>query len=75
MSLRDVREARDKSDEALQQELQGQVPLHTLRADIDFGRAEARTTFGVIGVKCWINKGEITDETNPLFVTALEGAE
>ena len=59
----------------VEQELQGQVPLHTLRADIDFGRAEARTTFGVIGVKCWINKGEITDETNPLFVTALEGAE
>jgi len=51
------------------------VPLHTLRADIDFGRAEANTTFGVIGVKCWINKGEITRETNPLFVTAVEGGE
>ena len=59
----------------VEQELQGQVPLHTLRADIDFGRAEARTTFGVIGVKCWINKGEVTDETNPLFVTAVEGGE
>jgi small subunit ribosomal protein S3 len=37
----------------------GRVPLHTLRADIDYGFHEARTTFGRIGVKCWINKGEI----------------
>lgn len=37
----------------------GCVPLHTLRADIDYGTAEARTTAGRIGVKCWINKGEI----------------
>ena len=36
----------------------GRVPLHTLRADIDYGFHEARTTFGRIGVKCWINKGE-----------------
>src|SRR6201991_718006 len=35
----------------------GRVPLHTLRADIDYGFYEARTTFGRIGVKCWINKG------------------
>jgi small subunit ribosomal protein S3 len=35
---------------------EGRVPLHTLRADIDFGRAVARTTFGVIGIKCWIFK-------------------
>ena len=40
----------------------GRVPLHTLRADIDFGFAEAKTTFGRIGVKCWINKGEIMPE-------------
>src|SRR5579884_3337028 len=40
----------------------GRVPLHTLRADIDFGFHEARTTFGRIGVKCWINKGEIMPE-------------
>jgi small subunit ribosomal protein S3 len=40
----------------------GRVPLHTLRADIDYGFAEARTTFGRIGVKCWINKGEIMPE-------------
>lgn len=37
----------------------GRVPLHTLRADIDFGIAEAKTTYGVIGVKVWIFKGEI----------------
>ena len=37
----------------------GRVPLHTLRADIDYGFFEARTTYGVIGVKCWIFKGEI----------------
>lgn len=37
----------------------GRVPLHTLRADIDYGFVEARTTFGRIGVKVWINKGEI----------------
>jgi small subunit ribosomal protein S3 len=41
--------------------LQGQLPLHTLRADIDFGFAEAFTTYGVIGVKCWTYKGEILD--------------
>ena len=40
----------------------GRVPLHTLRADMDFGFAEARTTYGVIGVKVWIFKGEILDE-------------
>src|SRR5256885_14428648 len=40
----------------------GRVPLHTMRADIDYGFTEARTTFGRIGVKCWINKGEIMPE-------------
>jgi len=39
--------------------MDGRVPLHTLRADIDFGIAEARTTYGVIGVKVWIFKGEL----------------
>jgi small subunit ribosomal protein S3 len=39
--------------------LHGQLPLHTLRADIDYGFAEANTTYGVIGVKCWIYKGDI----------------
>jgi small subunit ribosomal protein S3 len=41
--------------------LQGQLPLHTLRADIEYGTAEAHTTYGVVGVKCWIYKGEILD--------------
>ena len=40
----------------------GRVPLHTLRADIDYGFVEARTGTGRIGVKCWINKGEIMPE-------------
>jgi small subunit ribosomal protein S3 len=40
---------------------EGRVPLHTLRADIDYGFAEARTTYGVIGVKVWIFKGEVFD--------------
>jgi small subunit ribosomal protein S3 len=39
--------------------LHGQLPLHTLRADIDYGLHEARTSFGAIGVKCWIYKGEL----------------
>jgi small subunit ribosomal protein S3 len=39
--------------------LQGQLPLHTLRADIDYGFTEASTTYGVIGIKCWLYKGEI----------------
>ena len=41
---------------------EGRVPLHTLRADIDYGFYQAKTTFGVIGVKVWINKGEIMPE-------------
>ena len=48
---------------------EGRVPLHTLRADIDYGFAEARTTYGVIGVKVWIFKGEViggrTEELKP----------
>jgi small subunit ribosomal protein S3 len=39
--------------------LQGRLPLHTLRADIDYGFSESKTSYGVIGVKCWIYKGEI----------------
>ena len=42
--------------------LQGRLPLHTLRADIDYGLAEARTTYGSIGVKCWIYNGEILEQ-------------
>ncbi len=50
---------------------EGRVPLHTLRADIDYGFAEARTTYGVIGVKVWICKGEILDTAE----AATEAAE
>jgi len=41
---------------------EGRVPLHTLRADIDYGFAEAKTTYGIIGVQVWIFKGEVLDE-------------
>jgi small subunit ribosomal protein S3 len=41
------------------------VPLHTLRADVDFGQAEAATTFGRIGVKAWIYRGDILPERRP----------
>lgn len=43
---------------------EGRVPLHTLRADIDYGLALAKTTYGVIGVKVWVFKGEILSEVN-----------
>jgi small subunit ribosomal protein S3 len=46
-------------------ERRGRVPLHTLRADIDYGTAEAITTYGVIGVKVWIYKGDIIRERRP----------
>ncbi len=49
-------------------EREGRVPLHTLRADIDFGQAEARTTYGVIGVKVWIYRGDVAP-------TARQGVE
>jgi small subunit ribosomal protein S3 len=55
----------------------GRVPLHTLRADIDYGFAEARTTYGVIGVKVWIFKGEViaymdpTEEARPEVATGI----
>ena len=41
---------------------EGRVPLHTLRADVDYGLAEAKTTYGIIGVKVWIFRGELTDK-------------
>jgi len=40
------------------------VPLHTLRADVDYGLAEANTTYGVIGVKAWVFRGEVLDKSN-----------
>jgi small subunit ribosomal protein S3 len=42
--------------------LQGQLPLHTLRADIDYGFAQAYTTYGVIGIKCWVYRGEVSTD-------------
>jgi len=47
---------------------EGRVPLHTLRADIDYGVAQANTTYGVIGVKVWIFKGEVFDEEEQVEV-------
>src|SRR5690606_12172790 len=41
---------------------EGRVPLHTLRADIDYAQLDAFTTYGTIGVKCWIFKGEVVEE-------------
>ena len=51
----------------------GSIPLQTLRADIDYGFAEAHTTFGVLGVKCWIYKGEILSGNKKLLIS--EGGE
>src|SRR4029077_2891173 len=51
---------------------EGRVPLHTLRADIDFGRATAKTTFGAIGVKCWIYKDQISPAARRLQPIAEE---
>ena len=57
------RPPRRRRDEPLARRYsEGRVPLHTIRADIDYGFAEAKTTFGRIGVKVWINKGEIMPE-------------
>jgi small subunit ribosomal protein S3 len=53
---------------------EGRIPLHTYRADIDYGLAEARTTYGVIGVKVWIFKGEVFKQ-DQLGATAADGAE
>jgi len=56
------------------QERQGRVPLHTLKADVDYGTAEARTTLGRIGVKVWIYKGDKISERTAPPVSALERA-
>jgi small subunit ribosomal protein S3 len=50
------------------------VPLHTLRADIDYGLAEARTTYGIIGVKVWIFEGEIFEAVEEAEVADAEAA-
>jgi len=49
---------------------EGRVPLHTFRADIDYGLAEAQTTYGVIGIKVWIFKGEVFDQPEAESVEA-----
>ena len=49
---------------------EGQVPLHTLRADVDYGLVEAATTYGILGVKVWIYKGEVFD----LYANKAENA-
>lgn len=54
---------------------EGKVPLHTLRANIDYGFAEANTTYGKIGVKVWIYKGEILPEAKKTAAAAVEGGE
>jgi small subunit ribosomal protein S3 len=51
---------------------EGRIPLHTFRADIDYGLSEAKTTYGVIGVKVWIFKGEVFDKAD-LEKQAAEG--
>ena len=48
----------------------GRVPLHTLRADIDYGFAEAKTLYGKLGVKCWICKGDVRAEAKPAATPA-----
>lgn len=53
---------------------EGRVPLHTLRAEVDYGFAEANTTYGVIGVKVWVFKGEVFDELEPEAEAASEPA-
>src|ERR1700734_1123605 len=52
---------------------EGRIPLHTFRADIDYGLAEAKTTYGVIGVKVWIFKGEVFDKVELAQPAAAEG--
>jgi small subunit ribosomal protein S3 len=53
---------------------EGRIPLHTFRAEIDYGLAEAQTTYGVIGIKCWIFKGEVFKPEQISAVPAEEAA-
>jgi len=53
---------------------EGRVPLHTLRADIDYGTVEASTTYGVIGVKVWLFKGEVFDKGEAAAATTEKAA-
>ena len=52
---------------------EGSIPLHTLRADIDYGTAEAHTTYGCIGIKVWIYKGEVLPEAKQAPAKKEEG--
>jgi small subunit ribosomal protein S3 len=54
---------------------EGRIPLHTFRADIDYGLSEAHTTYGVIGVKVWIFKGEVFDTVELEAQPSAEGGE
>jgi small subunit ribosomal protein S3 len=53
---------------------EGRVPLHTLRADIDFGMGEAKTSYGVIGIKVWVYKGEVMHKTDAQAAAGAPGA-
>ena len=53
---------------------EGRIPLHTFRADIDYGLSEAHTTYGVIGVKVWIFKGEVFDKSDLAQAAEAESA-
>lgn len=54
---------------------EGRVPLHTLRADIDYATSEARTTYGIIGIKVWVFKGEMSANGQPAVVAPEAGAD
>jgi small subunit ribosomal protein S3 len=54
-----------------EREVSGKVPLHTLRADIDFAIAEAVTTYGIIGIKVWIYRGDVLPESKPVAAAAV----
>src|SRR5437660_12742897 len=53
---------------------EGRVPLHTLRADIDYGQGEAKTNYGVIGIKCWVYKGEVAPKGDAQAAAAAAAA-
>jgi len=57
-----------------EQTREGRIPLHTFRADIDYAHAEARTTYGVIGIKVWIFKGEVFDQAPEAPVESADAA-
>ena len=53
---------------------EGKVPLQTLRADIDYGFAEAKTTYGLLGIKVWIYKGDVIKDQEEIEARAAEAA-